>query len=256
MKIKSASNNQIKNWKKLRMSKYRKKEKLFFAEGLRCVEQIIENGIVSVDELVIEEGFRDDILKRISVPVYSVPKNEFSELADTDSPQGILAVCREPEEADPNVMANKSGLIVAFDAIQDPGNLGTMIRTAAWFGAAGLIYGAGTVQPFHPKVVRSTAGATGAIPFMKGDHGPVLNRFEKQGWKVCLLDGSETSENIQSYRPGEKTVLVIGNEGSGISRELFTPERTALRIPGNSRHVESLNAAVALSIGLYHFTND
>lgn len=236
------------------MSKYRKKEKLFLAEGIRCVEQIAENKVVRVEELIVEEGFHQDVIQRFSQPVYSVSQDEFAALADTETPQGILAVCREPDESTTENLGETGGLIVAFDAIQDPGNLGTMIRTAAWFGADGLVFGTGSVQPFHPKVVRSTAGATGVIPFVKDDLGSVLTALEAEQWSVCLLDGSETSVDMQSFSPGKKTVVVIGNEGSGVNRELFTPERTAVRIPGDNRRVESLNAAVALSIALYHFS--
>lgn len=234
------------------MSKYRKKEKLFLAEGVRCVEQIAENNVIQIEELVVEEGFHQEIIQRFALPVYSVSRDEFAGLADTETPQGILAICREPAESTTEKIAEAGGLIVAFDAIQDPGNLGTMIRTAAWFGAAGLVFGTGSVQPFHPKVVRSTAGATGVIPYVKDDLDAVLSNLEALGWKVCLLDGSETSVNIQNFSLVEKTVVVIGNEGNGVNRELFTSERTAIRIPGNNRHVESLNAAVALSIALFH----
>ena len=143
--------------------------------------------------------------------------------------------------------------MVAFDAVQDPGNVGTIIRTAAWFGAAGLLLGHGTADPYHPKVVRSTAGATGALDYVKGDLAELLAKFENEDWQVYLMDGGSDSIELQSIKPGKKSVLVVGNEGNGISEEQFRTGRTSVRIPGDDAVVESLNAAIAMGIGMYGF---
>ena len=251
MQIRPTSNNQIKLWRKLQQTKYRKKEGLFLAEGERCVEQIVENGFLKVESIILEKGYRAGF--ESEAPAYEVDSSDFESLSDTDSPQGILAVCRVPEEAE-GLHQKESGLIVAFDAVQDPGNVGTIIRTAAWFGAAGLLIGHGTADPFHPKVVRSTAGATGTLPYLKGDLSEQLEQFEKSGWNVYLMDGGEDSINLQSIKPEEKSILVIGNEGNGISGYLFTDGRRSVRIAGDQTVVESLNAAIALGIGLYQMS--
>lgn len=236
------------------MGKYRKKSGLFMAEGERCVEQILGNGIIEVEELIVQEGSSVGELIKSGKPVYQVSKNDFEAISDTDTPQGVIAVCRKPEEVSLSVLAGKTGVIAAFDAIQDPGNLGTMIRTASWFGVSGLIFGTGTVDPFHPKVVRSTAGATGVIPFLKGNLDEQLAALEKEGWKTCLLHGAKNSSDLRSHQPGPKTILVAGNEANGIDPGLVTSNRKLLKIPGESSRVESLNAAVALSIALYSFS--
>src|SRR5690625_753406 len=106
MKIKPASKNQFRNWKKLLMGKYRRKEKLFIAEGIRCVEQIINHGTVFIEELIVQEGLDSDIPKRVSAGVYSVPERTFAELSDTGTPQGLIAVCREPGETTPEEIAS------------------------------------------------------------------------------------------------------------------------------------------------------
>lgn len=239
------------------MGKYRKKEQLFLAEGSRCVEQILENGAVEVIELLIEDGFDAANLNPAGLPVYSLNSDDFSSLSDTETPQGVIAVCRIPPETDLRYLAEQGGLLVAFDEIQDPGNLGTMIRTASWFESAGLLIGEGTVDMFHPKVVRSTAGATGTIPYLKGDLIELLGNLEESGYRVFLLDASDASVELRSVNPekDKKTVLVVGNEASGVQSKLFGNKRTAVKIEGKSNRVESLNAAVALSIGLYHFQN-
>jgi RNA methyltransferase, TrmH family len=254
MKIKPASNNQLKLWRKLLQGKYRKREGLFLAEGIRCVNQILENGLMDVDAIIIEEGSPDaSQIGRGDVPVFSLPPDDFAAISDTENPQGVAAVCRIPDEADPAMPGNTPGLVVAMDAIQDPGNLGTMIRTASWFGAKSLLFGHGTVDPFHPKVVRSTAGATGSIPFMKGELSELLAEFESNGHSIFLLDASEPSVSLKAARPEKKAVIVVGNEANGIDRKLFKAGRTAVKIDGNPGRVESLNAAVALSIALWHF---
>ena len=251
MQIRPASNNQLKLWRKLQQTKYRKKEGLFLAEGERCVEQIVENGFLKVESIILEKGYRAGF--EFEGAVFEVEPSEFENLSDTDTPQGILAVCEVPDESD-DLHQKQSGLIVAFDAVQDPGNVGTIIRTAAWFGAAGLLMGHGTADPLHPKVVRSTAGATGALDYVKGDIAELIAEFENKDWRVYLMDGGESSIDIKTADPAEKSILVIGNEGNGISAGLFADHRTAVRIPGDQTTVESLNAGIATGIGLYEFT--
>lgn len=255
MTIKPASGNQIKTWRKLSMSKYRKRENRFLAEGERCVEQILENRILTVEAILLLEGLAGEFhVQHEEIPHYTLSAHDFASVTDTQTPQGLTAVCVTPEESARGNLAGYGGLVVAMDAVQDPGNLGTMIRTASWFRAAGLLFGEGTADPFHPKVVRSTAGATGALPYRKGNLSEELEMLESAGYRIFLLDGSEDSISIRDVKPEKKTVLVVGNEANGISRDLFSSGRTPIRIDGNAEYVESLNAAVALSIGLWHFT--
>ncbi|CAN5470932.1 RNA methyltransferase [soil metagenome] len=254
MQIRTASQNQVKLWRKLLMGKYRKKEGLFIAEGERCVEQIMKGKVLDVVALIVDEDFEPGseilIYRELLVRVRS---EDFLSISDTETPQGIIAVCKIPVPAKVDDFRPKKGVIVAMDAVQDPGNVGTIIRTASWFGAAGIVFGEGTADPFHPKVVRSTAGATGALPFVKGSLENLLPGFEKNGWKVYLMEGSEKAEDLNMVSAAEKSIMVIGNEGSGISDAIYTGDRTKVRIPGNHQNVESLNAAIALGIGLYHF---
>lgn len=253
--IKPASNNQLKNWKKLQMGKYRKRMGLFLAEGVRCVEQILENGNIDIEELVIQKGWNPDKLSvTADRPFYELDASDFEAVSDTDSPQGIVAVCKIPEESSMENLSQKSEVILATDAIQDPGNLGTIIRTACWFDVDGIIFGTGTVDPFHPKVVRSTAGATGVLPYLSGNLNDILPSFESENWTTFLLDAGEGSKNLEDRLKSEKSILVVGNEGNGISDGLFRDGRHRIKIDGNPHQVESLNAAVASSITFYEFS--
>lgn len=236
------------------MGKYRKRMGLFLAEGLRCVEQILENGKIEVEELIIQKGWDSDQLSiKAGQPVYELEASDFESVSDTDSPQGIIAVCKILPETNLKTLAQKDGVIVATDAIQDPGNLGTIIRTACWFNVAGILFGTGTVDPFHPKVVRSTAGATGVLPYLSGNLNDLLQSFETEDWSTFLLDAGEGSKNLDDRPASEKSILVVGNEGNGISEELFADHRKRVKIAGNPEVVESLNASVACSIALYVF---
>ncbi|MFU8812927.1 MAG: TrmH family RNA methyltransferase [Balneolaceae bacterium] len=251
--MKKVSNNQIKLWKKLLQGKHRRREGLFIAEGERCVEQIVRHGAIEVEALVVSEGFAvPDLLKETEI--LEADTARFASLSDTVTPQGIIAICRIPAPSTLQQLVEAEGLVVATDAIQDPGNLGTIIRTAAWFGVRGLLLGHGTVDPFHPKVVRSTAGATGTLPICSGQLNEMLHEAAELGADITLLDGGPGSEPIAEGRPAKRRVLVVGNEANGISEEIASAHPHHVRIPGRSGHVESLNAALAAGIGMYHYT--
>ena len=237
------------------MGKYRKKEGLFLAEGERCVEQILKGGVVDVDALIVDEGYEPGAeIQKYRDVLASVSSEDFRSISDTETPQGVIAVCKIPVAANAEDFKSKKGVLIAMDAVQDPGNVGTIIRTATWFGAAGILFGDGSADPFHPKVVRSAAGATGVIPYLKGPPENLLQLFENGGWQIYLMDGSTGAEELPDIKPAGKSLIVIGNEAKGISPQLFTAERKRVRIPGNNQNVESLNAAIALGIGLYKFT--
>lgn len=249
--MRNASNNEIKLLRKLNRKKYREKEQRFIVEGQRAVMQVVENKLLEVVTVFVAEGI--EVSDPLSAICASLEEEVFNEVADTDNPQGILAVCKMPDEMQPGDLAASSGLVVATDALQDPGNMGTVLRTAAWFGAKALIAGKGSVDVYHPKVVRSTAGATGSIPVLNGDLDEIFRELEQSGWEVLLLDGGNDSIELASVEPGAKTILVVGNEGNGISKELLASTRKKVGIeaaPGREK-VESLNAAVAVSIALW-----
>ena len=249
-----ASNNQIKSWRKLGRKKYRESEGLFIAEGERCVFQILKNRAVETEAVFVSDNYTAETGTFTGVPVFEVPAGDFQSITDTVTPQGVAAVCRIPRPLTAAEAAQLQVWILAADRIRDPGNLGTIIRTAAWFSAGAIAAGDGTVDPWHPKVVRSTAGSTGTVPLIRENTSEVLQTLESDGWQVFLLDGSPSSVDIHEINPPGKSVIIVGNEASGISSRLYQPGRTSVRIPGNSTHTESLNAAVAASIAMFHFS--
>jgi TrmH family RNA methyltransferase len=247
-----ASSRQLTLYRKLNARKYRMQEKMFLAEGERCVEQILENGKTEVIELITEQGYELPVyMQRFGKPVFELTKQDFMEIADTDNPQGVIALCRMPEEEGAEKLIKKSGVILAVDAVQDPGNMGTILRTTSWFGAAGMIAGKGSVDVYHPKVVRSTAGATGALPVLSGDLMEFLPAFEKEGWEIILLDGSDGAEDIRKLPRHEKRILVAGNEANGIQQNLLRSVGKRVLIPGSNEAVESLNVGIAVGVALF-----
>ncbi len=258
MQLKTISNRQLKLLRKLNRKKYREREGLFLIEGPRAVRQVLDNGVLSVEGLFFDESgqlfneayWSEAAEEREGVLVSA---GDFEEVADTDNPQGVMALCRTPGEAGRDTLASATGLLLATDAIQDPGNLGTIIRTASWFGVRGLLSGRGTVDLFHPKVVRSTAGATGTVPYRNVELEAALDYFEEKGWRVLLLDAGPEAVSLNEIGRDDKTILVVGNEAHGIDDSLPGGRRRAVHIPGQGGEegVESLNAAVAAGIALY-----
>lgn len=262
--MQTISNRQLTLLRKLQQKKYRQKERLFTVEGERAVEQVIENGKLEIRHLFFDSGqnlWETEAWRESASRFQSaiIENKDFLEITDTETPQGVLALCAIPAEAEMNTLAGTDGVIVALDRIRDPGNLGTMVRTAAWFGAEGMLLGKGTVDLFHPKVVRSTAGATGSIPWRNSELSADLGFLEEEGWRVVLLDAGPESIPLKEVRPRGKTVIVVGNEAHGIGKDLFAGERKTARIdPGGGNGappIESLNASIALSIALYALAN-
>lgn len=250
-----ASSEQLKQWRKLKMGKYRKREGLFLAEGIRTVEQILKNGCIKTNALIYSESISGSDLPECGLPLYEVSNDEMKSLSDTETPQGVIAICETPAESDLNNLSASGKILLALDRIQDPGNLGTIIRTATWFGIGGVLFGSGCVDPFHPKVVRSTAGATGALPFIHGDLSELLQQFEELGHPVFLLDAGERSLRLDEETTAiENAILLIGNEANGIHTSLYSDRRKLIHIPGSGELAESLNASVAAAIVLYYFT--
>lgn len=259
--MKEISNNKLTLLRKLNQKKHRENEQLFLIEGSRAVQQVIANGTVQVKELYFDESqghWQQEAWRGIGEnhPAVLINGAHFREVSDTDNPQGVLALCTMPQEAGLEDLAEQSGVVIATDRIQDPGNLGTIIRTAAWFGAKGILSGKGTVDLFHPKVVRSTAGATGSVPHRNVELNDVLPEFERKGWKILILDGGGEACNIREVNPPGKTILIVGNEANGVDKNLFAEERKSVRISScvDEAGVESLNAAIAAGIALYALT--
>ena len=245
MMITSARNDKIKELRSLSSKKGRRETGLHLIEGERLVLDVLKSGVVPDTVLVAEwNTTAGQKLTELGIGYVTVTAEVMKAASDTDSPQGVVAAVNTPDLTPPEVYP--AGLIVALDRIQDPGNLGTVLRTADAFGAAGLIVGEGSVDPFMPKAVRAAMGSTYHIPVWQGELQTELKRLKEQGFGLVCghLEGEEELPELP-----EKRVIVIGNEANGASPEAAS-ECFLYRLPMKGR-AESLNAAVAAAILIY-----
>ncbi|MFD1018979.1 TrmH family RNA methyltransferase [Thalassobacillus hwangdonensis] len=242
--ITSIQNTRVKEWNKLKKRKGRKQTGSFLVEGFHLVEEAY-NGGWEVREVILREDVEaPDWLADTTVT--EVSNQVFSAIADTETPQGIAAVIALRQEPEIDF-----GRVLMVDAVQDPGNLGTLIRTADAAGYDAVILGNGTVDPYNDKVIRATQGSIFHIPILQGSLTEWTERLKADGVQV-VASALEGAQPYNSSSDPQKTALIVGNEGAGISPELLeiADERVYIPIRGKA---ESLNVAVAAGILMYHF---
>lgn len=244
--IQSTKNENVKRWKKLLTKKGRQKSGQFLIEGEHLVEEAHQSGLIQ--ELIVREQYTVKKLEQLTslYPTYVISRNVEKVISDTETPQGIFAVCRKfPEQEDVN--GNRFLLI---DQVQDPGNIGTMIRTADAAGIDMVILGEGCADLYNPKVLRAAQGSHFHIPVQKGDLGVWIEKLHQRGIPVygTALEGAEMMTEVQ---PGGSFALIVGNEGQGVSERLLQRTTKNLFIPIYGE-CESLNVAVATGILLYY----
>jgi TrmH family RNA methyltransferase len=188
-------------------------------------------------------------LTALAITLEMVEESELEKLADTQHPQGIIAVVRAPCWALSDIKV-KMGPVLVLDGVQDPGNTGTMLRTALGLGAAGIIALPGTVEVTNPKVLRGSMGAVFRLPWVELGMEDFLSWVRKE--KVTLLAAATDGDPISGMDIRLPAAIVLGNEGAGLSPMIKTAGR-AVSIP-MSRGAESLNVAVAAGILLYEVT--
>ncbi|MEI7825307.1 MAG: RNA methyltransferase [Chlorobiaceae bacterium] len=258
VEIAPLSKAKLKLYTRLHQKKFRDQEGLFFAEGLRTVRELCLNlpDQEMLVALLIREGEAEAarFAQAWKGKLFSISEKECLQLAETATSQGIFGVFRQQRLVEPVEEAGsaKSGrsFMVALDDVQDPGNVGTILRTAVWFGADALISSAGTADRYNAKAVRSCAGSIYAIRHYGVERLDLeLRRLQEQGYSIVCssLEGKDFRE-FSSWP--EKQVLVIGNEANGISEPLRALADRLVRIPhgGASVRVESLNASVSAAI--------
>jgi TrmH family RNA methyltransferase len=240
--------------KELRMA-LRKGEKtasgLIALEGLHLVEEALRSGL-RVLVIFVRSGSLG-LLQRLSVPVWTevleLPPDIFASAVSTESPQPIAALAEAPVFSSETVFAPKNPLVLVSAGLQDPGNLGTMVRSAEAFGAAGLMSLAGTVSIWNPKALRASAGSAFRLPVIALKEDRLFSALRDRGIRTVAttIENGTPAHEIDFTQP---TALFIGNEGSGLPENILRAcdARTTIRCPGP---VESLNAAIATSILLY-----
>ena len=247
------SNRRRKEIGKLGRAKYRRRFQQMIVEGDRAVAAAIEAGAPLVDIVVSEDRQGDPLVERVDVPVYAVSKGEMARLSDVETPQGVLAVVRTELMPEDQLPARRT--ILALDGVQDPGNVGTALRTAAWFGAEAVLAGSGTAGLFNAKVVRAAMGGLWDVQLAKTKDlaGRLAALREGRGFQVYGADLEGVS--IRQWKPAAPSVLVLGSEAHGLSPAVKKQLSERLVIEGSRKRqgAESLNVAVAGGILLYQW---
>lgn len=250
-RIESTQNALVKYWKKLATTrKERERSGEFLVEGFHLVEEALKN-TEQVMQLIVREGVELPMLWPIdNVAIVEVTAAVAKEFAETETSQGVFAVCKQPL-LDEDVMATWRKVLL-IDAVQDPGNIGTMIRTADAAGLDAVILGKGCADLYNPKTLRSAQGSHFHIPVIRGDLEEWIEQLQNNGVPVF---GTALDEDAVVYSDIEHTgafAIMMGNEGSGIHPQLLsrTDQNIIIPILGQA---ESLNVAVATGIVLYGF---
>lgn len=260
--ITSTSNNQIKNIIALnKKARERRAQRLFVIEGIRAVAEVPGSLLHAVYYI---EGFADSDegkaflseikVKAPEVSCEEVAKSVFNSMSDTVTPQGVLALVKMQEFTLSDVLGEgkgKAAHIIILESLQDPGNMGTIVRTAEGAGATGIIMNNTTVDIYSPKVVRSTMGSIFRVPHLVvSDLAATIEELKaNHGVQVFAahLKGEKFHDEFDFKGP---TAFMIGNEGNGLTDEMAGHASSYLKIPMEGQ-LESLNASVAASILMY-----
>jgi TrmH family RNA methyltransferase len=245
----------------LRRRKGRERRGLALAEGVRLVEEALAAGVLvrgAVVSPALEGTPRGKTLKSAlaerGIPLVEVDVAELDGLSDTEQPQGIVAVIEPREWSLDQVPVAPGSVVLVLDAVQDPGNVGTMLRTALALGAAGLVALVGTAELTNPKVLRGSMGALFRLPAVASTTEEFLSWIAQRGLElwVTAADGEPLRRSHGSPRHSG-LALVVGNEGAGVSPRLQAAARRRVAVP-LAPGVESLNVAVAAGILLHEVT--
>lgn len=253
--ITSSSNSRVKQviqWQK--SARERDKAGVFPAEGFKMFEEVPQD---SVREVYVSQGAYEKICsspalkeKLNNTGCELVSDDILARMSDTRTPQGILFVAAQPRYTPEQLLDVPAPLLVVLENLQDPGNLGTIIRTGEGAGITGVIMNRQTVDLFNPKTIRATMGSVFRVPFLYTDSlKEIIVRLHERGIQTYAAH-LEGKRYYESFSFCEGTAFLIGNEGNGLSRETADLARETVKIPMEGQ-VESLNAAVATSLLMY-----
>lgn len=248
--INSSKNDLIKSLKKLHKKKTRDEENRYLIEGFHLVEEAVKANAQLSIVLIDERGLREwgTWLEAVTAEKYLVSPEVMKALSDLPTPQGIMAVVAKPREQ----AVTFEGKWVLLDHVQDPGNVGTIIRTADAAGFNGVILGEGSADIYSTKVLRSMQGSHFHLPVISGELATIIPQLQAQGTKVYGTELNEAAVAFDEVSATDQVAILLGNEGQGVSNELLSITDKNLYIPIYGQ-AESLNVAIAAGILLYHF---
>ncbi len=253
--ITSKDNPTYKSWSKLLKKKYRNETGLFLVEEVNLVEEAILCK-ADIQAIIVRADKVDELPSRIAdkideKSIYTLPKELFDKINTAETTRGIMAVIKKKNcSLEDLISDNRSSNFVVVDRLQDPGNLGTIMRTADAAGMSGVVVLPGSVDPYSAKVLRSSAGSIYRIPVIEIQSISELRDFCTSNNISLVVTCLEESTNLYKADLTKPVAIVIGNEGAGVSHEMIDQADIRLRIPMHGS-IESLNASVAGAIVMY-----
>ena len=238
----SISKNQLKVITSLSQKKYRQKHNLFIAEGIKVVNELL-NSSFEIDTLFATDDFNVAIS---SVKICRISDKDLQKISSLKTPNKVLGLFKISDEKP----LNKTGLTVVLDCVNDPGNLGTIIRLCDWFGVSQLICSKDTVDCYNQKVVQASMGSLKRVSIKYIDLEPYLKETELPTY-IADMDG----ENVYKTKLPNEGILIMGNEANGVSETIKSLIKNKISIPrfGITKETESLNVATATAILLSEF---
>jgi len=250
------NNEDLKYYSKLKLKKFRDENKQFLIEGMHLLDECGKSKYYkkNIVKILLRNDFTNDrLLNRFRhIETEFISAKEFAKLSDTENSQGIIGVVNFAF----NIPEHSGDIMIALDNLNDPGNLGTILRTAWWFGVENILIGKDSVEMFNSKVIRASQGAIFNLQIKeKLNLKNELDRLKESGYEILLTDlaAKESLDNTKFEKDG-KYVLVFGNEANGISKEISnSPNFGKIKIKSYSS-CESLNVASSAAIILYELT--
>lgn len=251
-RITSVQNAQFKQWRKLHQAKYRKRLQTYLIEGEHLVEEALKHlPEAAFEALIISENYRGELIAEDKVD-YIITQSMSDQLSQTPANQGVFAVLKMPLS---DSLPQDGTHYLLIDNVQDPGNVGTMIRTADAFNYDAVILGEGSVDIYNDKVLRATQGSIWHLPVLTQNLRDSIKILKHKNIPILATTLNEQAVSYQSLDSINACAIIMGNEGQGVSSELikFADQSVYIPMPGQS---ESLNVAVATGILLSKFVNN
>lgn len=239
--MKLVSQIEIKQIAKLKQKKFRKEEQLVIIEGKRLLEQVISNGIVPKKIYALENSEFSFPINEISW----IKQHQLDKLSSTKTPQKIIGIVPTT-----NVIFKNNRILLYLDGISEPGNMGTIFRTATAAGIDGIVLSEDCCEIWNPKVVRASLGTVFSLPSKIRSHKWLFSQKSK-----IISSSLNHSQNLfQSILPKENCILVVGSEADGVSKEVINHTDEFIHIPMTDK-IESLNVGIAAGLIMFHYTN-
>ncbi|HEX4019649.1 MAG TPA: RNA methyltransferase [Acidobacteriaceae bacterium] len=246
--IRSRHNARVKELRQRLLHPAREADGKIAVEGMHLVQEALRSGL-QIDTLFVREDTAERLAQLPANETLVLEKDIFNQACATEAPQGVAAFVQKPTALLRQILQRENPLLILLEGMQDPGNLGTILRSAEAFGASGVVLLAGTVSPWNQKAMRASAGSVFRVPVISVAHADVLTQLREHGMAIYAAVARDGTDVAQTLLHGP-VALLIGNEGAGLSAELLQQADGRIQIPCPGP-VESLNAGIAASILLY-----